>query len=286
MIELTGIGALLRGVGVLYVLVAVACVGLAVYLPKGWRRKVAFASVALALFGIVPAMQWIEEREREAYAKAAWAHFKKLCAEKSGEKIYKTYTGVKSVLVIKPLPPATEKDLYDQHWYGDPYSNDSAHEDRGERAAALLIGRVEFSKYAHAQHGFDFIEQHVGKQGESAFQRIHPLKSPPFATKVAIAKPDSRFGISWEDISTPEDRKYWVAGSRLRILDLTDNKIVAERVGFFIEAGFGSSAGQRRPWQSSRGPNTTCPPIANRDFSDRWFILKVLNPIEEKRDGK
>jgi hypothetical protein len=99
-------------------------------------------------------------------------------------------------------------------------------------------------------------------------------------------KSESQFGISWDDISTPEDRKYWVAGSRLQILNLADNSVIAERIGYFIEAGFGSTAGQRRPWQTSRGPNTTCPSIVNRDFSDRWFVLKVIRSSDGGDNGK
>lgn len=276
MLEFTGIASVLRGISFLYWLLAFGAVGLALWKGKTMRAKALWAGIAIAAFGFLPVKGIIEQAQRDAYAKEAWAYFKKLCDEKSGEKIYKTYTGVKSVLVVKPLPPATEKDLYDQFWYGDPYSNDSALEDRGERVAALLIGRVEFTKNAHAKNGFDFIEQRVEGKNEPRFQRVQPIEKPPFTTTTSIAVPESRFGISWEDISTKEDRKYWVAGSRLRIVDLTDKSIVAERIGYFIEAGFGSRAGQRRPWQSSRGPNTTCPSLVNRDFSDRWFVLKAL----------
>src|SRR5690349_15565669 len=49
--------------------------------------------------------------------------------------------------------------------------------------------------------------------------------------KQAIAVPvhelKSRYAISWEDISTAEDRKYWVAGSTLSVFDLRTNELVA-----------------------------------------------------------
>jgi len=283
MLELTGFGSVLRGIGILYWVLAIGAVSLAIWKGKNWQRKTFWAGLAIVAFGFLPAKAMIEQVQRNAYAREAWAHFKKLCDEKSGEKIYKTYTGVKSVLVVKPLPPATEKDLYDQFWYGDPYSSDIALLDRGERLAGTFIGRVQFLKNSHAEHGFAFFEQQaVGR----VFQRVQPTEGPPFTTKLVIKKPESRFGISWEDISTPEDRKYWVAASRLRVFDLTDNTIIAERMGYFIEAGFGSKAGQRRPWQSSRGPGTTCPPINNRTFEDRWFVLRVLKPTEGNSDGK
>ncbi len=118
------------------------------------------------------------------------------------------------------------------------------------------------------------------------FERLAPLPTDPQreTSKVVIEKAESQFGVSWEDISTPNDRKLWIAGSRFSIVDLKDNSLVAERVGYFIEAGFGSTAGQRRPWQSSKGPRTTCP--ESHDWADRWFVLRILNPSEEIRNGK
>lgn len=286
MLELTGMGSVLRGIGVLYWVLAIGTLVLAIRYGKGTRGKIIWAAVAIAAFGYLPGKAMFEQHQRDTYAKEAWAYFKKLCDEKSGEKIYKTYTGVKSVLVVKPLPPATEKDLYDQFWYGDPYSNATPWDRRGERKAGTLIGQQRFIS-GRGEIGFEFFEQEITANNGKAFQRVEPSQVPPyFVSKSPIEKPTSRFGTSWEDISTSDDRKSWVAGSRFRVIDLIDNSIVAERIGFFIEAGFGSTAGQRRPWLTSRGPSTTCPPLSNGTFEDRWFILKVLNPIEEKQDGK
>lgn len=286
MTELTGIGTLLRGLGVLYVLVAVASVGLALYLPKGWRRKAAVASITLALFGIVPAMQWMEKREREAYAKAAWAHFKRLCDEKSGEKIYKTFTGVNSVLVIRPLPAATDADLSNQHWLGDPYSN-ATPGDRARSAALKLASPRDPVTYDEVGRGFDAVESVLPEaNGEARGIVRYHYPNVERHVEQAVESPISRFGVSWEDISRSEDRKYWVAGSRLRVVDLSNNSVVAERIGYLIESGFGMRAGARIPWLSSRGRNTTCPSIRNGSFEDRWFVLKVLNPAQEKSDGR
>jgi hypothetical protein len=278
MLELTGVESMFRGASVVYLLLAIALVFLIVWKVKNWKHKAVGIAVVAGIFGYLPMQSWMEAQKREAYAREAWAYFKKLCNEKSGEKIYKTYNGVKSVLVVKPLPPATEKDLYDQYWYGDPYSNDSALGNRGELHAGTLIRNQEFVD-GRGNTGLQFFEQRITTKNGEEIQRIESSDvAPYFVSKSTIDKPTSRFGVSWEDISTPEDRKYWVAGSRLRILDLTNNSVVAERVGYFIEAGFGSTSGQRRPWQSSRGQTTTCPAITNRDFSDRWFVLRVINP--------
>ncbi|MGH8617423.1 MAG: hypothetical protein ACREUW_06995 [Burkholderiales bacterium] len=267
----------------MYWLSAVGALALALWIVKPVWGKALGVLIMIGAFGYLPLQELIEASKREAYARKAWVYFKKKCETEAGEKIYKTYANVKSVLVVKPLPPATEKDLYDQFWYGDPYSA-SAHSQRGRLEAAILASPDAPVAYDQLGRGFDFVELTRGSSNEF-IQLYYPMKMREHISQ-GIDRSVSRFGISWEDISTPEDRKYWVAGSRLQVIDLTDNSIVAERVGYLIEAGFGSEAGQRRPWLTSRGPNTTCPAIRNGNFEDRWFILKVLKPAEGAENGK
>lgn len=286
MLELTGIASVLRGIGVLYWVLAIGAVALAIWKGKTWQRKTLWAVVAVMVFGFLPAKEIIEQSKRDAYAREAWAYFKKKCDTEAGEKIYKTYTGVKSVFVIKPLPPASERDLSDQFWYGDPYSNATPHELRAESAASKLASQRAPIEFDRLGRGFDFVESVIpGKDRES--EKIVKFFYPKEARdhlQEPIDRTVSRFGISWEDISTPETRRYWVAGSRFSVIDFTENKVVAERIGFLIESGFGSRAGGRNPWLTGRGPSTTCPAIRNGSFEDRWFILKVLKPHLETSD--
>jgi hypothetical protein len=279
MLELTGVASILRGVSALYWLLAIGALVLVIWKIKRWPYKAIGIAIVVALFGYLPVTNWIEARQRQAYATEAWTYFKKKCDTEAGEKIYKTFTGVKSVVVIKPLPPATEKDLFDQFWYGDPYSNATPWSKRGESAATALV--LDSRRPSGIQRGLEFVE--INNESGHGYTRItRPTSPDKSADRENIETPVSRFGVSWEDISTPEDRKFWVAGSRLRVIDLTDNSIVAERVGYFIEAGFGSLAGQRRPWLTSRGPNTTCPPLFGGDYSDNWFLTSVFKQGGEK----
>jgi hypothetical protein len=283
MLELTGLDSVIRGVSYLYWGLAIFALLAVVWKAKRPWNKVIGSLAVLVVFGFLPAKQWFEAREREAYAREAWNYFKKKCVEDASQKILRTFTDVKSVVVTKSLPPATEKDLYDQFWYGDPYSLALEGKDRTQIVAGRLITTLRLKKDPdNEERGFEFVEIRTGE----SYERIFPLREPPFIKKDAVASPSSRFGVTWEDISTPEDRKHWVAGSRLRVVDLTDNSVVAERIGFLIEAGFGSTAGARRPWLAARGPNTTCPSLKNGDFEDRWFIFKALSPIKESRNGK
>jgi len=289
MLELTGMGSVLRGIGMLYWLLAIGAMALAIWKGKGRRGKTLWAGVAIAVFGFLPVKGMIEQYQRDVYAKEAWAYFKKLCAEKSGEKIYKTFTGVKNVLVVKPLPPATEKDLFDPFWYGDPYSDATPWNQRADLAASRLAWSDGPISRTERGRGFDYVESVIPtkEDGKERFIRYTYPKGARDHTSQVIQKPNSRFGVSWEDISTQEDRKYWVAASRLRAIDLSDNTIVAERIGFLIEAGFGSTSGGRRPWLSARGlgqNGRSCPDV--HDYSDRWFLLKVFKPSEGVGNGK
>lgn len=268
---------------ILYWALAAGVLGVVLWKVKAKRRRILGATIVIVAFGVLPLAGLIEHWKREAYAKAAWAYFQKKCETEAGEKIYRTVSGVKSVLVLKPLPPATEKDLYDQFWYGDPYSNATPWEKRGESAAISLT--LNSRRQDRRQIGLDFVE--LKSSSVDRYVRIfRPASNDALATKTIIDKPTSKFGIEWNDISTPEDRKYWVAGSRLRIIDLADNAIVAERIGYFIEAGFGSRAGGRRPWLTSRGTHTTCPPLIGGDYSDNWFLANVFKLEREDYRGK
>jgi hypothetical protein len=98
----------------------------------------------------------------------------------------------------------------------------------------------------------------------------------------------ARYGITWDDISTREDRERWIAGGSLKVIDLRTNEVIAERVGFMIDRGQGSKAGFRSPW--GLAVQNACPefpqvgptdPRRNRDTlntNTRHFAIRVLTP--------
>jgi len=288
MLELTGVASILRGISILYWILALGTLALVLWKVRPWWGKAIGTAIVVGVFGYLPVQESIEanklaleKKAREAYAREAWAYFKKKCETEAGEKIYKTFTGVKSVLVVKPLPTATEKDLFDQFWYGDPYSDANTYK-RAESAALRLVMDWKHRGGTGTQKGLDFVE--IKNESSNGYTRIHrPLSNDKRAIKEPIQQPVSKFGVAWEDMSTPEDRKFWVAGSRFRVIDLADNSVVAERIGFLIEAGFGSAASQRRPWLTARGigPNGRSCPDAH-DATDQWFITSVFKQEEGK----
>ncbi len=90
MLELTGIASVLRGISFLYWMLAIGAIALALWKGKTAQAKALWAGIAIAVFGFLPAKGIIEQAQRDAYAREAWAYFKKKCDTEAGEKIYKT----------------------------------------------------------------------------------------------------------------------------------------------------------------------------------------------------
>jgi hypothetical protein len=288
MIEWAALVKVARQTSDFYWLLALILIALAIWKGRTALWKSIWTLALVAVFAVLPVKAAIDQTKRDAYEREAWAYFRKKCDTEAGEKIYKTFTGVKNVLIVKPLPPASDKDNFDQFWYGDPYSA-SANSVRTEVAASVLSWANGPNSPTERGRGFDFVESVVRlkeEKGQKFIKYSYPKEARDHIVE-SIDHPVSRFAISWEDISTEEDRKYWIAASRLRAIDLADNSIVAERVGFLIEAGFGSTSSGRRPWLAARGLGQNgrlCPDT--HDYSDRWFLLKVFGPAEGGADGK
>jgi hypothetical protein len=265
----------IRGTSWIYIAFAASSVAIAIYLQTERRAKLIYALVTLSVFAILPTHNWISKIQHEQLRQEAFARFERLCKEQSGEKIYQKFANVKSVLVVKPLPPATESDHFNQYWYGDPYS-ESASSSRGRDAAVMLT--LSSRENGELRSGLSFVEIGESKDVEKGYRRIHrPVSDGEKAKEERIERPISRFGVAWEDISTPELRRYWIAASRLSVIDLeASNTVIAERVGFLFEPGLGAVSGQRRPWLSARLAGYSCPKISFGGYSDVWFITRVF----------
>ena len=255
---------------------------------------------------IVPAYQYrtVEKPAREkaeaeaaAFAKEARAYFHKKCAEDSGRFIYKTVTEPQeSVVMMKPRKEATPKELRDQFWMGDPYGATAYLTDIPELTG--LLKQTSKTANGNVLPLLSFVETHDLDHPDQLWRYYptdyqHPDDTCPLGEKWFKCKPaeslQSRYGFTWDDLSTREDRYYWVAKSRLQIIDLQTKEVIAERIGYVIEGGFGSTAGygsSRRPWKATEGGGSSngrywnvnyCPP--RRLDSDTDWIRAVLNNL-------
>jgi hypothetical protein len=97
-----------------------------------------------------------------------------------------------------------------------------------------------------------------------------------------IPKRVARYGVTWDDISTPQDRQHWIAGGSLKVIDLQTNEVIAERVGYMMDRGLGNSHNGRSPWMAA--PDRACPPFngGRRGAENLKFVRQILVPTKEE----
>ena len=69
MLELTGIASVLRGISILYWILALGALALVMWKARPWWVKAVGALVVIAVFGYLPLQESIEASKREAYAR-------------------------------------------------------------------------------------------------------------------------------------------------------------------------------------------------------------------------
>ena len=294
MIELTWVGEALRWAGWVYWLLAIGALALAITKIKPMAGKVISVAAIVALFGYLPITAALESKKAADARKAAWAHFEMRC-KSAGEKIYKTVDGVEGIMLLKVRPKRLNRS--DQFELDDPYGSDF----RGDGyIESFLWGRnskgIVSSKTT--QGAFRFVDvidpedgrwyrytghsDEVWKNNSNDQRHVTEFK---LERRQVINDSAPRYGVTYDDISTREDREIWVAGSSLKVIDLLTKEVIAERVGYMIDVGQGNTSGGRSPWFYAK--NYACPSFTKNssghvmlDAYTRKFVEKVLKPIK------
>jgi hypothetical protein len=300
MLKLTGFDTLLAVAGNLYLLLALAGVCLALWRGKTWLRKGIYAVLVLAAFiaPLVPeVLRQTEFRNRQATAQSM---FEERC-KTAGEKIHKTVEGVDGIYLMKLRP--SEINYGDQFKMDDPYGHDSG----GEMYLQMFLHTFQHQSPKQLVAGFPprfgyrYIEaqdpkdeqryRYTGRIEQPSLTNEHYSKDyKRFVLDKALAPGKRpRYGVTYNDISTHEEREYWIAGSSLKVIDLETNEVIGERIGYMMDWAQGSRAGGRSPWLFAA--DNACPDF-NKDrlrrvpgpgFSAQAgqtldFVEKVLKP--------
>lgn len=233
-----------------------------------------------------------EKRDVWVRLATAQALFQERC-KSAGVKIYRTAENVESVLLMKVRPAAVNNG--DQFSMDDPYGSDfggtgyieSFVQRDPQPARAVSPVRIGYP-YVEA------IDSESGKRYRYSAQEEEPTQtdehlrigSSRFVVQRALAEGlPPRYGVTYDDISTYEDRAYWIAGSSLKVIDLQTNEVMAERIGYMMDPGQGERAGTRYPWQ--RATDHACPmawargelPVQRYQTLD--FVQQVLQPVRK-----
>lgn len=182
--------------------------------------------------------------------------------KKSGEFIHKTADGVEGVVLLKLRHQNIDVD--DQFVMDDIYGRDvggSAYIKSFLRGY-LLDGRTDLGAGYEAlgQRGYRYVDAIDPSDGQR--YRYTGRLEEPWQTDKSYLKgyirlvmerapaPQTmlRYGVTFEDISTREEREYWIAGGSLKVIDLLTGEVIAERIGYMYDWAQGSRAGQRSPW--------------------------------------
>jgi hypothetical protein len=287
---------LLQAVGIGFLLLALIGIGLALWLPKRWWGKL-LAVLAVGVLIGMPMWQSTKESEqlhaevdlaRERYAEAQ-ALFEARC-KTTGEKIYKTVENVEGVFVIKPR--TEDINFNKQFKLDDPYGYAGKGEDylrlfiRGRSTIPTKIGEIvpsnQIVSYRYVEvanetgNGFYRYTTSMNKDDSESLTRngggVVPLSRTSMSTRSA------RYGITWDDISTQEDRESWIAGSSQKIIDMQTNEVIAERVGYMFDRGLGDTSGGRSPWSFAR--DNACPPLNEKTF---YFFDRIIKPVQDAK---
>ncbi len=242
----------------------------------------------------------------------AEAMFQERC-KKAGEFIYRTAEDVEGLLILKPRPDHINSD--DQYRLDDPYGFDVT---GNGYFAVFLQGKdtkgslVEQGGVTNGYRYVDTLDPNdskrwrhtgrmkaVGKKDPAAYNiKLALSKDPNYdlniyryvLDKVLTLDAAPRYGVTYDDTSTREERDYWIAGSSLKVIDLQTKEVMAERIGYMMDRGQGNTSGGRAPWLLAA--NHACPEFPKtsgghpfKGYQTRNFVEKVLHIKQTKMDN-
>ena len=248
-----------------------------------------------------------ERRERLAVAEKMFAER----CKKSGVFIHRTAENVEGIFLMKLR--GDDINYAGQYLMDDPYGHDHG----GDwYIKAFLRGfetrQAQFAPGSPNRWGYPYVEAIDPKDGQryrytgsvkvvgrkdptSVNHKLALARDPNFdlnnyafvLDKVPAPGPLPRYGVTYDDLSTREERDYWIAGSSLRVIDLQTNEVMAERIGYMMDRGQGSTGGGRSPWLFAA--YNACPAFprdpgghAYQTDQTHDFVVKVLSPMREK----
>jgi hypothetical protein len=296
---------LLKAAGWGYLTLWALALGLAAWRPKRKWVKAIMVIGVLWLGGILPyegVKQFRQQQKDEAEFRKRYDPAKALFDERcksAGEKIYKTVDGVEGVLLVNVRPKYSNSDRYDQNWAdaglpresgGDLYIRrflDWEHEVRtlGGKPGQHLDWRGVLNPISKAVDGYAIFSGYsfadVKEPDGRIYRYQYKVENTPIGERNELSRDllsgkPARYSISYKNMTDPADRVHWVAGTTVTVTDTQTNEVMAEKTWYSFEAGLGSRAGSRTPWNFA----ITCPPPVHGldDSQTRYFVDQILKP--------
>jgi hypothetical protein len=269
------------------------------------KRTTIFA-LALAALATAASISFAQEADPKTRLQTAEKMFQERC-KKAGEFIHRTAENVEGVFLMK-IRGSNNRD--DQYRMDDPYGHDSVGDSYMKSffmepmlLANQHMGPDVIESIRRDYLGYHYVEA-IDPQDGKRYRYTGRIDQPWLRDKSygewvrkfvldrqPASDPAPRYGVTYDDISTREERDYWIAGSSLKVIDLQTNEVMAERIGYMMDRGQGNKSGGRSPWLLAA--DNACPSFRPREsrqpgFSyqvgqTRSFVKKILKPIQEHK---
>ena len=242
-------------------------------------------AVAVPYSCISPLVRELKRDQQKAAEKEAeWrkryepakARFDQLC-QNAGEKIYRTADNVDGILLLKVRG---DDEKYQSNRYNplkDQMWEDAAVESEFDREAYieefLLPYTSSFPRYTYA----DVLQKNglVIRYSRQREEQNWVMEQRP------TPHPRARYAVTYENDISWENRKHWIAGTTIKIIDTKTNELMAEKTmyAFVPELGYSKFEQNPNPW----GRGMRCP--MESEFKQRTvtFAIKVLIPSNLRR---
>ena len=239
---------------------------------------------------------WLRHSEQQAENQRRYqqreAEFNQLCRTKAGYKIHRVVTEVEGIRLLKVRHPIQDGDMlapgaaFGLEAEDDQYiSNFLAY-----RYPIVQLDNsygVNTSRHAYSWPGFryvDVLDEKDGKYYRYTGRWDEPWKYDKsylkgyikfFLDRVPSPQPLARYAVTFEDSVIPEERAKGFASSKVIVLDMQTNEVLAEMVRYVW--------GPSQPTSYTPNPWLTtdkCPMVseganaATRQFVDRVLVAK------------
>ena len=234
-----------------------------------------------------PVKEAAEKRYNEARAV-----FDEQC-KKAGEKIYRTVDNVDGIMLLK-VRYSEYKHANDPMWenaamykestngfYIHSFFEDKLIDNNGniyisDNQKTYVGGKLRKNEKYTYFNGYQFVDVQkkdgriIRYSGKLTSDEIYDKTEPTLSPKIP-----ARYAVTFENDVDPKLRKYWVAGTTIKIIDRQTNELLAEKTIFAFEPGQGSTVTERQPWAFAQ----YCPEMKT-DTETRIFVDKVLQPFQ------
>ena len=215
---------------------------------------------------------------RKQYYEPAKARFDQLC-QNAGEKIYRTADNVDGILLLK-VRGDDEKyqsnrfnPLKDQMW------EDAAVEGSPTRKSYIASFLPYYMRNIHAYLNSDGYHYVDVLQKDNSIVRYSGdwqiTSDQPFHTELSPAHP-ARYAVTYENDISWENRKHWIAGTTLKVIDTKTNELMAEKTMYAFVPALGYSKFEQNPNPWGRGER--CPQEFGTHIEAANFVNKVIKP--------